>query len=62
MAQTATQPHVHGPSCSPGHEGHGHAHGPQTPYVRTDAEKQGRNDPCACLSGKKFKKCCGKAD
>ncbi|ENM5882532.1 YchJ family protein [Vibrio metoecus] len=22
--------------------------------------KQGRNDPCACGSGKKFKKCCGK--
>ncbi|MFG0606817.1 YchJ family metal-binding protein [Vibrio mimicus] len=21
--------------------------------------KQGRNDPCACGSGKKFKKCCG---
>ncbi|TXZ87760.1 zinc chelation protein SecC, partial [Vibrio cholerae] len=20
----------------------------------------GRNDPCACGSGKKFKKCCGK--
>ncbi|RND30199.1 hypothetical protein EC575_21140, partial [Vibrio cholerae] len=24
------------------------------------AIKQGRNDPCACGSGKKFKKCCGK--
>lgn len=23
--------------------------------------KQGRNDPCACGSGKKYKKCCGKA-
>lgn len=22
-------------------------------------QKQGRNDPCACGSGKKFKKCCG---
>ncbi|MDH5324036.1 MAG: YchJ family metal-binding protein [Gammaproteobacteria bacterium] len=22
-------------------------------------EKQGRNDPCACGSGKKYKKCCG---
>ncbi|EEX66852.1 hypothetical protein VCJ_000748 [Vibrio metoecus] len=22
--------------------------------------RQGRNDPCACGSGKKFKKCCGK--
>jgi len=24
-------------------------------------EKTGRNDPCPCGSGKKFKKCCGKA-
>jgi len=23
------------------------------------AEKVGRNDPCPCGSGKKFKKCCG---
>ena len=23
-------------------------------------EKIGRNDPCPCGSGKKFKKCCGK--
>jgi preprotein translocase subunit SecA len=25
------------------------------------ASKVGRNDPCPCGSGKKFKKCCGKA-
>ena len=24
-------------------------------------EKTGRNDPCPCGSGKKYKKCCGKA-
>jgi SEC-C motif-containing protein len=29
------------------------------PFVRT-AAKVGRNDPCTCGSGKKFKKCCGK--
>lgn len=29
------------------------------PFVRTEA-KVGRNDPCPCGSGKKFKKCCGK--
>lgn len=23
-------------------------------------EKVGRNDPCPCGSGKKFKKCCGR--
>lgn len=28
------------------------------PVVR-EAAKQGRNDPCACGSGKKHKKCCG---
>jgi uncharacterized protein YecA (UPF0149 family) len=25
------------------------------------AETIGRNDPCPCGSGKKYKKCCGKA-
>lgn len=32
------------------------------PYNRVPIRvepKQGRNDPCACGSGKKFKKCCG---
>jgi preprotein translocase subunit SecA len=29
--------------------------------VRRDAEKVGRNDPCPCGSGKKFKKCHGAA-
>ena len=28
------------------------------PFVR-EAEKVGRNDPCPCGSGKKYKKCCG---
>jgi SEC-C motif-containing protein len=30
------------------------------PVVR-DQPKVGRNEPCPCGSGKKFKKCCGKA-
>lgn len=30
----------------------------QKPIVRTEP-KVGRNDPCPCGSGKKFKKCCG---
>jgi uncharacterized protein len=30
-----------------------------TPPVRRDAPKIGRNDPCPCGSGKKFKQCCG---
>jgi uncharacterized protein len=32
--------------------------GPRGATVRRDAEP-GRNDPCPCGSGKKFKKCCG---
>ncbi|MGC4063720.1 MAG: YchJ family protein [Polyangiaceae bacterium] len=31
------------------------------PTVRHEGPKTGRNDPCPCGSGKKFKKCCGKA-
>ena len=27
--------------------------------VQRDAPKVGRNDPCPCGSGKKYKKCCG---
>lgn len=30
------------------------------PPVRRDEPKVGRNDPCPCGSGKKYKKCCGK--
>lgn len=30
--------------------------------VRRDAPKVGRNDPCPCGSGKKYKQCCGKLD
>ena len=45
--------HVHGPDCN-------HDHPVQEPY-RREATKVGRNDPCSCGSGKKFKKCCGKS-
>jgi uncharacterized protein YecA (UPF0149 family) len=45
--------HVHGPDCD-------HHHEAEEPYRRVTA-KVGRNDPCSCGSGKKFKKCCGKA-
>ncbi|MGC2082083.1 MAG: SEC-C metal-binding domain-containing protein, partial [Bradyrhizobium sp.] len=27
--------------------------------ARSNAPKVGRNDPCPCGSGKKYKKCCG---
>jgi SEC-C motif-containing protein len=45
--------HVH----EDGH-GHHHHHSPQAPVVREEP-KVGRNDPCSCGSGKKYKKCCG---
>ncbi|MET0659887.1 MAG: SEC-C metal-binding domain-containing protein [Steroidobacteraceae bacterium] len=49
--------HVHGPDCDHEHD-HDHQHGPEQPY-RREAPKLGRNDPCFCGSGKKFKKCHG---
>lgn len=36
-------------------------HAPLTPFVREEP-KVGRNDPCPCGSGNKYKKCCGKND
>lgn len=48
--------HEHGPECDHDHE---HSHGPRPEPVRRAAPKVGRNDPCPCGSGKKFKKCCG---
>ncbi len=33
---------------------------PEIKQFRRDVPKLGRNDPCGCGSGKKFKKCCGK--
>ncbi|MFB0977035.1 MAG: SEC-C metal-binding domain-containing protein [Myxococcota bacterium] len=44
--------HVHGPDCTHDHQ---HTHAP----IRRESAKIGRNDPCNCGSGKKFKKCCG---
>jgi preprotein translocase subunit SecA len=32
----------------------------KTPIVKTGLEKVGRNDPCPCGSGKKYKNCWGK--
>lgn len=39
-------------------KGHQHHHEKIKPMVRESA-KVGRNDPCTCGSGKKYKKCCG---
>ena len=52
--------HAHGPDCDHDHgPDHGHDHGPAPEPVRRTEPKVGRNDPCPCASGKKFKKCCG---
>ena len=32
----------------------------QSTIVKSEVEKTGRNEPCPCGSGKKFKQCCGK--
>ncbi|MDP2325004.1 MAG: SEC-C metal-binding domain-containing protein [Gammaproteobacteria bacterium] len=49
--------HVHGPGCS--HD-HGHDHGVSgVETYRREMPKLGRNDPCHCGSGRKFKKCHG---
>jgi len=35
---------------------------PRITPIKRDAPKVGRNDPCPCGSGKKYKKCCGQND
>ena len=43
-------------------EGEGRPQGEAAPVVKPivrEAPKVGRNDPCPCGSGKKYKKCCG---
>jgi uncharacterized protein YecA (UPF0149 family) len=52
-ASAAKHDHEHGPDCD-------HHHPVQQPFQRQGA-KVGRNDPCSCGSGKKFKKCCGRS-
>jgi uncharacterized protein YecA (UPF0149 family) len=32
---------------------------PAPKTVKHEGDKTGRNDPCPCGSGKKYKKCCG---
>ena len=39
----------------------GRGGGPEKPStIRRDGKKVGRNDPCPCGSGKKYKACCGR--
>lgn len=48
--------HVHGEHCQHDHDHAETLEKPET-FVRTHP-KLGRNDPCSCGSGKKYKKCC----
>ena len=59
MNDTKLEPqgHVHGPGCNHDHDHH-HAHAVSDP-VRNTVRDVGRNDPCPCGSGRKFKKCHG---
>ncbi|MGD9600764.1 MAG: SEC-C metal-binding domain-containing protein [Gammaproteobacteria bacterium] len=55
-------PHIHGPGCNHDHDhDHDHVHPPAQDPIRNPLRDVGRNDPCPCGSGQKFKKCHGKA-
>lgn len=48
MSDEDEQPHVHGPGCN-------HDHAPMKPVQVV--KRPGRNEPCWCGSGTKYKKC-----
>lgn len=37
----------------------GRGPGEKAPTIKREGKKIGRNDPCPCGSGKKYKQCCG---
>ena len=55
----ATHPAAQGIAQAMQQEGDNHSEQDQTPE-RRETSKVGRNDPCPCGSGKKYKQCCGK--
>ena len=57
-ALASTLPEFH-EAVKSGRAAHHHAHEKAAPFVH-GAAKLGRNDPCSCGSGKKYKKCHGK--
>ncbi len=58
VATESAGEYVHGPDCNHDHR-HDHRHDPVVETYRRETPKLGRNDPCFCGSGKKFKKCHG---
>ena len=57
---TVTSALPSGVPSSPDREDRPEAKGGQNVPFKRKAPKVGRNDPCPCHSGKKYKKCCGK--
>ena len=51
-----------GPAAQPGQQQRENAPPPPVPQFKRDGRKVGRNEPCPCGSGKKFKQCHGKLD
>ena len=60
VAPTIKRTQVANP-ISAGFEGEGAKNVKKITVRKTAAEKVGRNDPCPCGSGKKYKNCCGNA-
>jgi preprotein translocase subunit SecA len=48
------------PSAMAQASGRGDGSGPKKPKLKVAGKKIGRNDPCPCGSGKKYKHCCGR--
>ena len=46
--------------CTPEDDGGGAATAVKVKTIVNEAPRVGRNDPCPCGAGKKYKKCCGK--
>ncbi len=59
IAEPEAVPSLERPRQQPLSFSHGQPPGRKKPVKRTE-EKVGRNDPCPCGSGKKYKKCCGR--
>ncbi len=62
MLQLAKEPPRMRPEPSPVQHfvlSRGGEQAPEAKTVKREGRKVGRNDPCPCGSGKKYKKCCG---
>ncbi len=60
LAEPEKAVEIHRPKPQEMHFSGSDGQAPQRKPVRRTAAKVGRNDPCPCGSGKKYKKCCGR--